>query len=96
MVTETELSTVWVPVPLRWRHVVAGDVIVGNGGKLWQIEQSHPTAAGWRLVTGPGVAHAYVGDADEVVKVLVPATEADAAALTIEQLGARLIERRTA
>lgn len=83
----------WVPVPLRWRHVVAGDAFLGkDGGLPWHVvavEQGRRVivARGARTVTA-------TVDPDDVIRVLVPVTERDAVALTREQLGARLVERR--
>lgn len=87
----------WTPVPLRFRHVIEGDVFVGRDGALWHVERISSSY-------GPGVEvtvrccaathHADV-DPDEVVHVLVPVTERDAVELTREQLGARLVQRRT-
>jgi hypothetical protein len=86
----------WVPVPVRFRHVVPGDVFVGRDGALWHIR-----ATG---VLGRNIVSADQGennratpvDLDDVVQVLVPVGEREAVELTREQLGAQLVERRTA
>jgi hypothetical protein len=86
-----DFETCFVPVPIRWRHVVAGDVIVGKGGLSWIV-------AGRPL--GGGVELRAIGkwtgtvDPDDVVQVLTPVPMAQAVALTREQIGMQLIERR--
>jgi hypothetical protein len=96
--TPDELATAWVPVPLRWRHVIAGDTFADRDGALW-----HVTMAGdlWRrgslsvsAIKGEFPMDAQV-DPDDVIPVLIPVTERDAVELTIDQLGARLVARRT-
>lgn len=91
-----DLTTSWVPVPLRWRHVETADVIVAPDGELWQVTDTWfgracktATAARGRATFSRDV------DPDDVIPVLIPVTERDAVELTIEQLGARLVERRT-
>lgn len=86
-------ADIFVPVPLRWRHVVAGDVFLGADGLLWAVENMHQGAV---CVRNGRTQHADIVDPDDVIPVLVPAVERDAVELTREQLGARLIERRTA
>ena len=84
---------VWVPVPLRWRHVIEGDVFVSPDGDIWMV-----TLRGEALtsVTSGQIVHVAEVDPDDTVDVLVPATEREAVELCIEELGARLIERRSA
>lgn len=87
----------WVPVSLRWRHVLPGDVFVARNGELWQVEETGPsprTSYDVIAVRGAQVHKADV-DPDDVISVLVPVTERDAMELSREQLGARLVERRT-
>lgn len=84
----------FVPVPLRWRHVIASDVVLGRDGALWAITDVDHLGT-WVAVNGLREYQSQP-DPDEVVNVLVPVTERDAVELTREQLGARLIERRTA
>ena len=91
--TTTLPPDVFVPVPLRWRHVVAGDVFLGADGRLWCVENMHQGAV---CVRNARDQVADRVDPDDVVSVLVPVVERDAVELTREQLGARLIERRTA
>lgn len=88
----------WVPVSLRWRHVLAGDVFLGHNGKLWHVEETGPnprTSYSVIAVHGAQVHKADV-DPDDVIPVLIPVSERDAMQLTREHLGARLVERRTA
>lgn len=87
----------FVPVPIRWRHVAAGDVFVGRDGRLWHVTNAAPSP---RAGTSVVAVHAddVVGadvDPDEVVHVLVPVTERDAVELCIDELGARLMAGRT-
>lgn len=87
----------WIPVPLRWRHAIETDVFVAPDGELWQIIRSE-THGAWFSVTatrGPDQFSRDV-DPDDVIPVLVPVSERDAVELTRDQLGARLVERRTA
>lgn len=95
--TATLPVEVWVPVPLRWRHVIAGDVFGGADSRLWHVTKIGPTTTG-----GIGVvvvqADTVFGDEvdpDDVINVLVPMTERDAVELSMDELGARLVERRT-
>jgi hypothetical protein len=94
--TPEEFATCWVPVPLRWRHVVAGDVIAGKGGHAWLVEQVPPFYVlnrGAERYPGPdGKRHPV--DPDEVVQVLTPVPMAQAMALTRAELGTQVIERR--
>lgn len=94
--TTEELAQVWVPVPLRWRHVIAGDVFVGKEQALWSVKDIRSHAAHLTVYTQSG-QHYYPADVDpdDVIEVLVPALERDAVELTREELGARLVARRT-
>ncbi len=96
--TTTLPPDAWVPVPLRWRHVVAGDVFVGKDGDAWQIARTGSSYGVGIEVTAIQGDRSFSDDVDpdDVIPVLVPVTERDAVELTREQLGARLIERRTA
>lgn len=95
--TTEELAQVWIPVSLRTRHVIAGDVFVGKDGGLWHVTKSGATTDGtWALVVDQGDYVTGGGmDPDDVIDVLVPALERDAVELTREELGARLVARRT-
>lgn len=84
----------WVPVPIRWRHVVPGDVVV-FGSALWLVTLRPKDGE----VHGQRTFHErHQGrpDPDDAVQVLIPVTERDAVELTREQLGARLVAGRTA
>lgn len=85
----------WVPVPLRWRHVRAGDMFVDREGQPWFVADIRERDGQLRVETllrGGG----WTGevDPDDVIPVLVPVLERDMVELTREQLGARLVERR--
>lgn len=87
----------WVPVPLRWRHVLPGDVFVGRDESLWLVSDNESARGGLRVRARQG-GDSYFSrdvDPDDVIPVLVPTPERDAVELTREQLGARLVERRT-
>lgn len=87
----------WVPVSLRWRHVVAGDVFVAPDGELWLVHAAQALPDGtFRVVADRGAdEYGRPVDPDDVISVLVPVSLRDAVELTREQLGARLVERRT-
>ena len=97
--TAIDPATCWVPVPIRWRYVQPGDVFSGGAGLFWVQGIEHGGPAVVAHVVGPNTgakAHPYILDPDEMVSVLVPIPERDAGALTVEQLGAVVIGRRTA
>ena len=86
----------WVPVPLRWRHVIAGDVFVGADQRLWIVADAANQAGHYAVEVRTGLdTYTDEVDPDDVINVLVPATERDAVELTMDELGARLVERRT-
>lgn len=89
---------VFVPVPLRWRHVVSGDVIVGKDGALWIVGDNELPRGGVQVRARQGGDRFFVRDVDPdaTVKVLISATERDALRLTREQMGAQVVERREA
>lgn len=89
------MSEVWVPVPLRARHVITGDVFVGGDSNLWHVKdvRRHDTYLTFYTESGQSYYPADI-DPDDTVNVLVPASERDAVELTIDELGARLVERR--
>ena len=94
--TPEDFATCFVPIPLRSRHVIAGDAIVSEDNKLWPVVEIRGNAVDV-LVPAHG-AHAvrtFTVDPDDVVQVLTPVPMADAMVMTREQLGARVIERRT-
>lgn len=82
----------WVPVPLRWRHVRPGDVIVGRENVLWNVWGSREAMGRW-AIDAFGMATVY-GDPDDVVNVLIPVPERDAAGAVRDELAATLVERR--
>lgn len=90
-------ADVWVPVPIRWRHVAAGDVFVGRDGRLWHVTNRGPNQRTSYSVVAVHADDVVGGDVDpdEVVNVLVPVTERDAVELCIDELGARLMAGRT-
>lgn len=87
------MTDVWVPVPLRWRHVQPGDVIVGTNGRLIAVEATggHGQQVYVHL---HGHALPFPLDPDDTVQVLVPVAERDALVASRDQLGARIAERR--
>lgn len=86
----------WVPVPLRWRHVVAGDTFVGRENQLWHVEEINGYGAALDVaVRCSGDTHRVDVDPDEAMQVLVPVAERDAVELLREELGARLAAQRT-
>lgn len=94
----SEELPVWCPVPLRWRVVQPGDVIVGTDGHTWSVGALGPAAGqpgGLWVATYCGT-RSWQGavDLDAVVNVLVPAPERDALTTTRDVLAARIIERR--
>jgi hypothetical protein len=94
--TPTEQASCWAPVPLRWRHAIESDVFVAPDGSLWQIIRSEIDRGSISITAscGPDQFSRSV-DPDDVIPVLVPVPEREAVELTIEELGARLVERRT-
>jgi len=89
-----------VPVPMRVRHVVAGDEFVSaRDGSHWRITQAGDLL--WRIggrevtVECEERAATKALDPDHLLNVLVPVDEADAVELLHDQLGARLITGRT-
>jgi hypothetical protein len=91
----------WVGVPLRWRHVMAGDVFTGKDGLRWTVKKNGLKWewTGWDLLVerqGMTLRAGRSVDPDDVTSVLVPATERDAVELVIDRLGARLVSRREA
>lgn len=94
------MSEVWVPVPLRWRHVNPGDVFLSeascpdDAGTIWMVTRMEKDWGGKvTCQSGPDVFSSEV-DPDDVVDVLVPVSERDAVELSMDELGARLIARR--
>lgn len=103
--TPEEFETAYVPVPIRWRHIVAGDVFVGQHGALWTVveirthnvspENGYPHGMlGVRATNGGATRFEPSVDPDEAMHVLTPVPMAQAVALTRAELGMQLIERR--
>lgn len=92
------MNDAWVPVKLRVRHLSVGDVVIGKTGDLWMVAEllNHATTAS-RYVTvrrGSDEATAEM-DLDDPLKVLTRVPERDAMVLVRDELGAKLIERRS-
>jgi hypothetical protein len=83
----------WVPVPIRWRHVIGGDIVLDPAGAPWHVSENDLLGT-WVLQQGLREFQRQA-DPDEVVNVLVPVPERDAVELARDVLGARLVERRT-
>lgn len=96
--TTTLPRDVFIPVPLRWRHVMSGDVFTGHNGALWHVTEVRSTTSALLLVTTESGPHSFQAevDPDETVSVLVSVIERDAVELTREQLGVQLVQRRAA
>lgn len=88
------MNDAWVPVPLRWKHVRAGDVFYSAKTEdLWtvtKIEHGSPSVV---RVTHNGRPHLVEMDPDATVAVLVPVPERDALRVCRDELGARLVSR---
>lgn len=95
--TPEEFETCWVPVPLRWRHVVTGDVLQGKEAAGLYVERAMRDERGRVVVQVYSAAGVWRGDVDpdETVQVLTPVPMAQAVAITREQIGMQLIARRT-
>lgn len=90
-------ATCHVPVPLPWRHVRPGDVFRSPRGDLWHVAEAQ-TSGGHVAVRADRAGDTFrrTVDPDDVVHVLHQVDEVDAMTLLADQLGARLIDRRTA
>lgn len=83
-----------VPIPLRWRHVAAGDLIVGKDGAPLLVRQAPaPDNESTTCVVTPNGEWSGRVDLNRVAQVLVPAPVVDAMCLVRDQLGARVTER---
>lgn len=91
--TAIDPAQCWVPVPTRWRHVNPGDVTVGLDGLLTISHVTHECSC--VNVMAYGLEESVDVDPDGLVNVLVPIPERDAARLSLEQLGAQMLGRRT-
>jgi hypothetical protein len=96
--TPEEFETCWVPVPLRWRNVVAGDVIVGQKGKAWHVERPLPDllmrhGADWWPRTDED--RRLLPDPDSRVPVLTAVPMVNAVELLHSELNAQLLAARS-
>jgi hypothetical protein len=84
----------WVPIPLRWRHVRPGDVVVLKD-KLWEVTATdmHEQWAEAFVARGEKTHRADL-DPDATVPVLVRHQEREALQTAREQLGATVVDRR--
>jgi hypothetical protein len=95
--TDEQLAQTWVPVSIPWRLVVPGDVMIAPDGAPWAITDCAPRVGSqWWAVAVRGANQPYEApmDPDDRINVLVAVTERDAVELSMDELGARLIERR--
>lgn len=82
----------WVPEPVPWRCVAAGDLVLGAGtpASVWVVTSRF----GDRVTISRGrVEKTSQPDPDREVRVLVPRAERDAWLLLRDVLGARLVSR---
>lgn len=79
------------PIPLRWRHVRPGDVVVLKD-KLWEVVGTN-TQDVVTVIRG-GKTHSAAPDADATVPVLVRHQEREALQIAREQLGGTVMDRR--
>lgn len=88
-------ADVHVPVPVRWRVVRPGDVIVGEDGELYMVTAVLVAPRGVELrLTHGKYDERHWGDPDQVANVLMRVELKDALVLTRDQLGARLMGTR--
>jgi hypothetical protein len=87
----------WVPVPVRWRHVVAGDVILDRHGRPHVVTWIGAERHGIKVLAIRLVQASRIVDPDEQATVLLPAVEVDArVALADGGIATRILERRPA
>lgn len=88
----------WVPVPMRWRNVKAGDVVLDPDGRLWMIDRVYLEQDGTlNVLHNAGGTSAFLAprDPDATVPVLVSLAERDAVVALREQLDdVRVLEGR--
>lgn len=92
----TTAPDAWVPIKLRVRHVIVGDVVIGKGPVPWMVTELLNHAANpSRYVTVRRGADEVTTemDLDDTLKVLVAVPERDTMRLLRDELGAKLIER---
>lgn len=87
----------WGPLPLRWRHVVPGDVVItgdGEGRTAWVMLQAETFGRTTRTVGVSGRGrHSAEVDPDAMVTVLVPLAMREAIRLARTELGAQVHAR---
>lgn len=91
----------WAPVPTTWRYVRGGDVLAARktAALLLVLDTPAPTKDGRlsaRVVAAPNGEVTYLVDVDDPVTVLRAIAERDAGTLLAAELGARLIDERSA
>lgn len=84
----------WGPVPMRWRHVQPGDVVLDPDGRPWMVTA---LADGVHTLDRGRDRFPRQCAPDDVVRVLVPLAERTAVGeLHAAGLGPTVVERRTA
>lgn len=83
----------WTPVPLRWRHVRAGDVVLGDTTPWMVTEAIEQLGEPLITIVSGDQTHQEQLDPDEVVCVLCPASEANALARVRDELGGTVVDR---
>lgn len=100
--SDTAHDDCWVPVTLRWHHVVAGDVIVTAGAdpKLWGITTLVDASEAANVITVDAVRGAEKftkavdpTDPKATVRVLERHSQREALVTCRESLGARVVGR---
>lgn len=96
--TPDEIKQTWVQVPLRWRYVRRGDLIITSAGAPWLVvaepewgAQLTITAIGKAGTPRPGAV-----DPDDFATVLMQVAHVDAITMLHSELGARLMDTREA
>ncbi len=85
----------WTVVPMRWRLVRAGDVVLDPDGNPWMVRRRWPlTAELWVEIERGTDRIGSNRDPDQTVRVLVPADMAASVAVAREALGpVRVLDR---
>lgn len=84
----------YTPIPLRWRHVQPGDVVVLKD-KLWEVTATDMQGQWAEAFVARGEkTHRADLDPDATVPVLVRHQEREALQTAREQLGATVVDRR--
>jgi hypothetical protein len=85
----TARRTAWVAVPVEWRTVAPGDVIVAKDGTLLQVQDGPPSTDSFDVSDGGMVRTLRSTDPERPVPVLRRPT-ADALDILTRQLGAQV------